>query len=112
VPPRVAAELYHALAAIPGVAVNANATDVAGRRGVAFTLALTPGTVPAGGFTGGTAASDTGEIILDPRDYHLLGYATLTPGGQPLKAVAILRQAFVSGPGVQPGPARPAGRPA
>jgi hypothetical protein len=109
----VAAELYHALAAIPGVAVNANATDVAGRRGVAFTLAPTPGgTVPAGGFTGGTAASDAGEIILDPRDYHLLGYATLTPGGQPLKAVAILRQAFVSGRGVQPGPARPGARPA
>jgi hypothetical protein len=45
-PPKLTTELYRALAYVPGVTVNAHATDIAGRRGIAFELSGTygPGT--------------------------------------------------------------------
>jgi hypothetical protein len=94
VPPRLAAELYRALADIPGVTVNAHATDVAGRPGVAFAL---PG-------------RSVSEIILDPSTDALAGLAgqfgVLKLGRSSVTwltyQVAIIREAFVSGNGVLP----------
>jgi hypothetical protein len=96
-PPKVAAELYRALADIPGVTVSKNAVDAAGRRGPAFVL-----TDP-----GGPGGAETGEIFLNPHTYQLTGYADhfATKCECPSRGTsgtAILRQAFVSGPGVRP----------
>ena len=97
VPPGLAAELYHALADIPTVAVRENVTDIAGQTGVAF---IQP--EPGGGR----------EIILSTTDYRLL--ATADTGnrqwlnhnwfgpGSDFTEWAYLSQAFVSGPGVLP----------
>lgn len=98
-PPTVAAELYLALADIPGVTVNPHATDLAGRHGPAFTLKVKDG-----------PGYDVFELILNPHTYTLMGfseaiYGVTTPdryvhlvfGSE----VAILRQMPVSGPGVR-----------
>lgn len=96
-PPRVAAELYRALGDIPGVTVEKNAVDAAGRRGPAFVL--TDKDYPGGGWTA--------EIFLSPRTFQLTGYAEHFPAkcecpSPGTGATAILRQALVSGPGVRP----------
>jgi hypothetical protein len=99
-PPTVAAELYRALAGIPGVTVNPHATDLAGRHGPAFTLRVKdrPG-------------YDVFELILDPHTYTLMGFTEATHGVTTRdrhvhlvfgSEVAILRQMPVSGPGVRP----------
>jgi hypothetical protein len=81
-PPRFTAELFHALGNIPRVTIDQDAVDVIGQRGV--------------GFLGGTVPSQ--EIILSRRTYtYIGGYAFGRFGG-----TALLRQAFVSGPGVRP----------
>src|SRR5579859_942933 len=58
-PPWLQAEMYQALALIPGVQVRQDVKDIAGRAGVAFLLPE-------------TRQSDQHEIILDASDYHLL----------------------------------------
>jgi hypothetical protein len=81
-PPHVAAELYRAIALIPGVRVNPDAVDLAGQRG-----------------TGLTCSGD--EIILNSHSYQFMG----TQGTSPQTAkigVAIVSRALVSGPGVRP----------
>jgi len=62
-PPWLEAEMFHALALIPGIAVKDNVKDIDGRAGVAF--ALPP-----------TGQSEKLEIILDASDYHLLAQAS------------------------------------
>jgi hypothetical protein len=64
-PPRLTAELYLALGAIPGLTVDPHATDVAGRPGIGLVLPMGPG------------SRLTQEIVLAPRTYHLLGYQVL-----------------------------------
>jgi hypothetical protein len=97
-PPRFTAELYRALGDIPGVTVDRNAVTVADQRGIGFRLSFQfrPG------FGTGSRA---GEIIVSRRTYTYLGqyYAVppLTHEGRGL-GEALLRQAFVSGPGVKP----------
>jgi hypothetical protein len=96
-PPKVAAELYRALGDIPGVTVDRDAVDAAGRHAPAFVL--TDKDDPGGGWTA--------EIFLDPHTFQLTGSGGYFPtkcecpspgtGG-----TAILRQALVSGPGVRP----------
>jgi hypothetical protein len=99
-PPGVAAELYPALAGIPGVTVNPHATDLAGRHGPAFTLTVKDG-----------PGYDVFELILNPHTYTLMGFAeavysvtTQDPHVHLVfgSEVTILRQAPVSGPGARP----------
>ncbi len=96
-PPRVAAELYRALGDIPGVTVDQDAVDAAGRHGPAFVL--TDHDYPGGGWTA--------EIFLNPHTYQLTGYAERFPAqcqcpSPGTGSTAIVRQALVSGPGVRP----------
>jgi hypothetical protein len=89
-PPRLTAELYRALGDIPGVTVDGQAVDVAGRPGVGFVSPALPG------------AGNT-EIILSPRTYRLMGDDLLLgPRHQLISGTAILRETPVSGPGVWP----------
>jgi len=62
-PPWLQAEMYHALALIPGIQVRQDVKDIAGRAGVAFLLPQ-------------TKQSEQQEIILDTSDYHLLAQAS------------------------------------
>ena len=93
-PPRLTAGLYRALGEIPGVTVNTNAVDVAGRPGIGFRHTVQP-------------AAGAEEIIIDPHTYRLMGTATIarpSPGAAPkvLNGIAYLRVVLVKGPGVMP----------
>jgi hypothetical protein len=105
-PPSLTAELYHALADIPTVTARADVTDIDGRSGMAFVL-------PA------TRQSVNLEIIVSSTDYRILADASWGNGGPTKPQVvngtfigeagpvlfnemAILSEAFVSGPGVLP----------
>jgi hypothetical protein len=105
-PPALTAELYHALADIPTVTAKTDVTDIDGRSGVAFVLPATPQSVNC-------------EIIVSSTDYRMLADASWGNGGptKPLvvngtvigesgpvlfNEMAILSEAFVSGPGVLP----------
>ena len=99
-PPQLTAEMYRALADIPGITVDNNAVDLGGQHGVGFFSATvtSPGTPAEGGL----------ELIINPSTYQAIGFqaqayrhasgdwATVGEGS------AILRHAFVSGPGVRP----------
>ncbi len=96
-PPKVAAELYRALGDIPGVTVDKDAVDAAGRHGPAFVL--TDKDYPGGGWTA--------EVFLNPHTFQLTGYAEHFPDkcacpSPGTGGTAILRQALVPGPGVRP----------
>ena len=90
--PSRTAEFYQALGLLPGVRLDRHATDVAGRRGVAFTM-------DQDGPTGGVV-----QIIVNPRTFGLMGI-----DGYPLRRSwpgfegdAILSTTPVSGPWVRP----------
>lgn len=77
-PPAVAVKLYRALGDIPGVTVNHDAVDVAGRHGVAF-------------------ARGGQEIILSHGSYRFMGFVTDGAAGHPpLDGEAILQRVPVS----------------
>jgi hypothetical protein len=80
-PPSLQAEMYHALALIPGVQVRQDVKDIAGRAGVAFLLPP-------------TKQSEQQEIILDASDYHLLARANWVDPSQPSPTIetAILQE--------------------
>ena len=91
-PPAVAAQIYRALGAIPGVTADAAAIDAAGRRGPGFVLA---------GQEGGNQ-----QITVSSEDYQFTGYQFFG-FGRDLTAdlawgTALLRFALVAGPGVYP----------
>jgi hypothetical protein len=87
-PPALTAELYHALADIPTVTAKTHVADIDGRSGIAFVLPATP-------------QSANLEIIMSSADYRILADAAW--GGPVLfNEMAILSEAFVSGPGVLP----------
>jgi hypothetical protein len=89
-PPKLTAELYHALADIPTVIAETNVKDIAGQVGLAFIL-------PQNG------QSMNEEIFLRRSDYRMLGDSVwLTGGPVVLHAQAVLAQAFVSGSGKLP----------
>lgn len=69
VPPKLAASIYRALAALPGISVDQHAVDAAGRHGVA---------VSATGF-GGVEL----ELIFDPTNFTLLGTDIAPPASNP-----------------------------
>ena len=86
-PPRVTAELYRAIALIPGVRVVPHTTDVAGRPGTGFALYV--------------GDHMTTEIVLSSSSYRFLGLQYLYSNA-PRAGMAVLSQQFVSGPGVRP----------
>jgi hypothetical protein len=109
-PPALTAELYRALADVPGVTVNDHAVDAAGRTGIGFQSPV-PFTDPAGRFI----IYQGDQLILDPSTYELMGYSiTLESMGHlsgfSLPAhkdkgglgTAVLKSSLVSGPGVVP----------
>jgi hypothetical protein len=109
-PPRLAAELFRALAYVPGITVHPDATDIAGRRGVAFVL------------PGAWSPGMSQELMLNPSDYTLMAVGQrYVPPGVKLTApprwsrdasvtitwvtgmqLAVIHQAYVSHPGVLP----------
>lgn len=94
-PPGLTAELYRALADIPGVTADPHAVDLAGRAGVAFR------------FVGPSSVGGTEEIILNSRTFQVMGteliiYPPGKPSGEVLNGMSILREARVSGPGERP----------
>jgi hypothetical protein len=90
-PPQPAARMYHALGTIKGVLADEHAVDVAGRHGTGFLL---------------TGTGGNQEIIVNPRTYQFTGYQFLGKGrdihAEGAWGMAILRLAFVSGPGIRP----------
>jgi hypothetical protein len=92
-PPRLTAELYRALSYLPGVTVDNHAVDVAGQHGIGFKIYL-------GRYVG------IDEIVVDPHTYYFMGQGITAIGNAGSSAqrsgAAILREAFVSGPGVRP----------
>jgi hypothetical protein len=92
-PPVVTARLFRALAAIPGVTADSDATDPAGNQTAGFLLAGSPG--------------GNQEILVSPQTYRFGGYQFLGDGRDIRGSgygwgIAVLRQALVSGPGVRP----------
>jgi hypothetical protein len=86
VPPAgVTAGLYRGLGDLPGITVDARATDVAGRAGLGLRLPLRFG------------SGLTQELVFAPRSYRLLGYQVLRRQ-RVVSGVAILRQALVRQP--------------
>ena len=79
------------------VTVDRHATDIAGRHGIGFKIAIP--SEQGGGFD---------ELILDPKTFRLmgqqltLGQAAGAKAGQIVGGVAILKTALVSGPGILP----------
>ena len=101
-PPRLTAELYHALADIPTVIAKPSVKDIGGQSGPAFVLPQ-------------NSQSVNQEIILSPSSYQLLATADWETGGHwvqrpgggwsgPVLSIetAVLKQAFVSGSGKLP----------
>jgi len=83
-PPRLAAEIYQALAAIPAVKVDSHVTAIDGRPGVAF--ALPP-----------TRQSEQLELILDASRYSFLAQASGDSAS--FQETAVVRTVIVGAPG-------------
>ncbi|GGL42131.1 CU044_5270 family protein [Planomonospora parontospora] len=86
VPPDTAAAMYRALAKIPNVAIEENATDGDGRTGVGVVLDL--------------GAAGKGVYILDARDYRYLGLKVVQ--GEETSAMSVLGAGIVDEPGRLP----------
>ena len=83
-PPALEAEMYQALAVIPGVQVDSHVTAIDGQSGVAFVL-------PA------TRQSDKQEIILDASSYRYLAHGTWNFGT--FVEEAVVKTVIVGAPG-------------
>jgi len=93
-PPRLEAEVYQALAAIPGIQVDSHVTAIDGQAGVAFVLPPTP-------------QSEKLEIILDASSYGFLAQASWDDASS-LQESAVVRMVIVGAPGsTQPSLAPP-----
>jgi hypothetical protein len=88
-PPKLTAELFHALADIPTVFAKQGVKDKAGQVGVAFIKPY-------------NAQSVNEEIILSPADYRVLARADWQAGVIPMQEEMFLAQALVSGSGKLP----------
>jgi hypothetical protein len=84
--PRLQAELYQALAAIPQVAVNSHVTAIDGQAGVAFVIPATP-------------QSEKQEIILDASSYRFLAQASWGSNNSIDHEMVLVRMVFVGAPG-------------
>jgi hypothetical protein len=85
-PPTLQAEVYQALAIIPGIQVDSHVTAIDGQAGVAFVLPL-----PQSRHTG------KAEIILNASNYSFLAFATL--GEKEFRESAVVRMVIVGAPG-------------
>ncbi|MFF0776482.1 CU044_5270 family protein [Nonomuraea wenchangensis] len=86
VPPDTAAGMYRALAEIPNVRIEQNATDGDGRTGIGVVLDL--------------GEAGKGSYILDPEDYHYLGLTVVR--GEDTSAMSVLSAGIVDEPGQLP----------
>jgi hypothetical protein len=84
-PPALQAEVYQALAVIPGIQVDSHVTAIDGRAGVAFVLPPTP-------------QSEKLEIILDASDYSFLAEASWGSDSS-FSETAVVRTVIVGAPG-------------
>ena len=84
-PPALQAEVYQALAIIPGIQVDSHVTAIDGQPGVAFVLPPTP-------------QSEKLEIILSASDYRFLAQASWDSASS-FHEVAVVRMAIVGAPG-------------
>ena len=104
-PPKLAAEAFHALADIPGIRVRRDATDVAKQHGVAFVL---PHPEVPPGWPASESPAARMELILNPHDYALMALVNTVVvrgvnHGKPFTVQqVIVRQAYVSRPWVRP----------
>jgi hypothetical protein len=86
-PPALQAEVYQALALLPGIQVDSHVTTIAGQVGVAFVQQPTPQTAK-------------GEIILNPSTYAYLAQAVWMPQyNGALEEQAVKQMVLVAGPG-------------
>jgi hypothetical protein len=95
-PPALEAEIYQALAAIPGIQVDSHVTAIDGQAGVAFVLPPTP-------------QSEKLAIILSASSYRFLGDASWgSDSPSSMHETAIVRMVIVGAPGsTQPSLAPP-----
>lgn len=84
-PPALQAEVYQALAIIPGIQVDSHVTAIDGQAGVAFVLPPTP-------------QSEKLEIILNAADYSFLAHASWDSASS-FHEVAVVHMAIVGAPG-------------
>jgi hypothetical protein len=85
-PPALEAEMYQALAVIPGIMVNSHVTAIDGQAGVAFVLPPTP-------------QSEELEIILSASNYSFLAYASWGTDKPAFHETADVRMVIVGAPG-------------
>jgi hypothetical protein len=81
-PPALQAEVYQALAILPGVQVDSHVTAIDGQAGVAFVLPPTP-------------QSEKLEIILNASNYMYLASASWDPGSSLSHELAVVRMVIV-----------------
>jgi hypothetical protein len=93
--PALTAELYRALADIPGVRADRHAVTTDGQPGVGFTLPLPTHTQHdlIHGWT---------QIIISPKTYQFLGLKSWDSTSRSIMGTSLLRETLVSGPGVLP----------
>jgi hypothetical protein len=85
-PPKLQAEVYQALAAIPVVTVDPHVTAIDGQSGVAFVMPATP-------------QSEKQEIILRSSDYRFLGHASWGASPGVIVETAVKKMVIVGAPG-------------
>lgn len=85
-PPALQAEVYQALALLPGVQVDSHVTTIAGQSGIAFVQKAATG-------------YSNGEIILNPSTYAYLAQADWAGGGSGFQEQAVKQMVLVAGPG-------------
>ena len=86
IPPEKAAAMYRAMAKIPNVTIEQNATTGEGRKGIGIVLDL--------------GEAGKGYTILDPDDYHYLGVKVVDDGK--IFAMSVLDSGIVDKPGEIP----------
>ena len=86
-PPDKAAAMYRAMARIPNIQIEQNATTREGRKGIGVLLDAGPG--------------GKNYTILDPVDFHYLGMKVLTPEGRTV-GNSVLASGIVDKPGETP----------
>jgi hypothetical protein len=105
-PPRLAGALYQAAAKIPGIKIDQNAVDAAGRHGIGVSRTMaSPAGGPVEGRVGGPATTpggpdaavvDYSQWIFNPTDHHLLG--TVLGSSLSTNSIALTKVAVVDHP--------------
>jgi hypothetical protein len=101
-PPSLTAELYHALADVPGVIAKTNVKDIAGQSGVEFILPHSPYNVNQGTILSATTYQYLGQVTWPSPPYVWKKQGSGWSGPGLVNEQVLLAQALVSGPGVNP----------